>query len=66
MTRKTNSMFMAIGIDYNASVAFPLALHMDTFDSFKALLIAMFIVVVIGIVVLAAILMFTLLRTNSE
>uniref|UniRef100_A0A0A9W8V0 Putative ABC transporter permease yclI n=1 Tax=Lygus hesperus TaxID=30085 RepID=A0A0A9W8V0_LYGHE len=66
MTHKTNSLFEAIGINANVTVTYPLIEYMETFDTFRALLTAMFIVLVIGSVFLAGILVFALLRINSE
>lgn len=66
MTEKSNSLMRAVGLDFDGSIEFPLAIALETFDTFKVLLTSSFVIVVVCIVVLGGILMFALLRINAE
>lgn len=66
LTEKSNKLMQAIGLDFEGSLQFPVEDTIETFDTFRILMTAAFITVVVGIVVLGCILMFTLLQINAE
>ncbi|KPI86078.1 permease-like protein [Leptomonas seymouri] len=65
-TEKTNELMQAVGLNFEGSLQFPVVTTIETFDTFRILMTAAFITVVVGIVVLGCILMFTLLQINTE
>jgi ABC-type antimicrobial peptide transport system permease subunit len=66
LTEKTNALMQAVGLDFEGSLQFPVETTIETFDTFRILMTAAFITVVVGIIVLGCILMFTLLQINAE
>lgn len=66
LTEKTNELMQSVGLDFGGSLQFPVETTIETFDTFRILMTAAFITVVVGIVVLGCILMFTLLQINAE
>lgn len=66
MTKKTNSLMEAAGLDFDGDIEYPIAMAMDTFDAFRILLVSSFIMVIICVVFLGALLMLTLLRINAD
>lgn len=66
MTEKTNSLMEAAGLEFDGSIEYPIAAAMDTFDSFRVLLVSSFIMVVACVVFLGGLLMFTLLGIHAD
>lgn len=66
ITRKSNSLMIAAGLNFDGTIEFPIATALEQFDTFKVLLVSAFITIVVCIVILGAILMFTLLDINAE
>eukprot|EP00672_Neobodo_designis_P017589 CAMPEP_0174835642 /NCGR_PEP_ID=MMETSP1114-20130205/5510_1 /TAXON_ID=312471 /ORGANISM="Neobodo designis, Strain CCAP 1951/1" /LENGTH=1146 /DNA_ID=CAMNT_0016069595 /DNA_START=80 /DNA_END=3520 /DNA_ORIENTATION=+ len=62
----SNDLFYAIGIDFGGSAQYPIALALVGFDNFALFLNSIFFVSVFVIVCLGALLVYTLLLTNSE
>lgn len=66
MIRNSNAMMLAIDYRYKGEVVYPLAVAMEGFSQFGAILTSIFTTVVIVIVVIGAILVYSLLGTNGE
>jgi ABC-type antimicrobial peptide transport system permease subunit len=66
MIEWSNDLFYAIGIDFGGSAEYPIAIALVGFDQFALFLNSVFTVCVIVIVVLGALLVYTLLLTNAE
>lgn len=66
LTEKSNALMQAVGLTFDGTVQFPVETTLETFDTFRILMTAAFVTVVVGIVVLGCILMFTLLQINAE
>ncbi|KAK7195852.1 permease-like protein [Novymonas esmeraldas] len=66
LTEKSNKLMEAVGLNFDGTVQFPVETMIETFDTFRILMTAAFVTVVVGIVVLGCILMFTLLQINAE
>lgn len=66
MIRFSNDMFLAIGIDFEGDVQYPISVALDAFSFFSLFLDSIFFAVVAVVIVLGTLLVFSLLLTNTE
>ncbi|CBZ27182.1 permease-like protein [Leishmania mexicana MHOM/GT/2001/U1103] len=66
LTEKSNKLMRTVGLNFDGSVEFPVDKTIQTLDTFRTLMTAASVTVVVAIVVLGTILMFTLLQINAE
>jgi ABC-type antimicrobial peptide transport system permease subunit len=62
----SNDLFYAVGIDFGGTAQYPVAAAMVGFDNFALFLNSIFTVSTVVIIALGALLVYTLLLTNSE